>query len=168
MFGWISRAIGWAVNSLPTDIVHWVGDLINGVYGFFHTVSGLVGAAWAILFTNLKDNVDSAIGFIKEVTHFATWLIDVWWPGLWKWFMQHVVSPLDTALKWLAHEGATIWHYISHPADLVDLIWDDLIAKLETEAWVTGEKLGKFFLALLIKNLATFLKILEDVIDAVF
>lgn len=167
MFGWISRAIGWAVNSLPNDIVHWVGDLINGVYGFFHTVAGLVGAAWVIFYANLKDDIDSATSFVRDVVHFATWLIDVWWPAIWKTIVTDIWDPLKKAVAWIAKEGAYMYHLLTHATDLVEFFWDALIAYLEKEAWSVGDKLGEFFLALVVKNLTKFLKLIEDIIDAV-
>lgn len=87
------------------------------------------------------------------------------------WVISHIYDPLkaafDLAWHWITHEGAIVWHYISNPADLVDLLWDYLIAKLEREAWNIASKLGRFFLALVAHNLTRLVTLIEDVLSAI-
>lgn len=87
------------------------------------------------------------------------------------WVIRDIWNPLksafDTAWHWITHEGAVAWYYISHPADLAALLFDHLIAKLEADAWSVAERLGKFALSLVVRNLPRFAKLAEDIIDAI-
>lgn len=126
-----------------------------------------------------KDSIALVDKYARDVYSWATRefqlvrdALDAAFNALKKFVIDDIWKPLDdlvtSALKWITTRGETVWHYISNPVDLVDLLWDYLIAKLEAEAWNIGEKLGSFFLALVIKNLPRFVKLLEDILNAVF
>lgn len=87
------------------------------------------------------------------------------------WIVSHVYNPLkaafDAAWHWITNEGAVVWHYISNPEDLVTLIWDHLIARLERDAWDVAGKLGKFTLSLIAHNLPRLAALIEDVLNAI-
>jgi hypothetical protein len=88
------------------------------------------------------------------------------------WVIAHVWTPLKNdflqAWKWITTHGALVFYYISHPDKLVLLIADALLAWLEREAWSIGDKLGKFFVALIVHNLKRFVLLIEDILMAVF
>lgn len=88
-----------------------------------------------------------------------------------KWVRDNIWLPLlrdiRIAWNWITTFGKVVWFYISHPDKLVDLIWDFLIAKLETEAWNIGHLLGNFFLGLVLHNIKRFALLIEDIIMAV-
>jgi hypothetical protein len=168
MFGWLTNAWHAVTGKIDSTIAGWVHDVVNGLYSFLHIIFGDVGKAW-------NDLVGYGVDFIHGVEDFGTYvgnalehLYKVWIPDIIKWVTTEIYDPLVKAVDWIAHEGATMWHYISHPADLVDLIWDDVLAKLESDAVYTAEVLGKWFLTLIVKNADEFARMIEDIIDAIF
>lgn len=88
-----------------------------------------------------------------------TWVVRDIWSPIWR--------TLTPVFSWVTHEGATLWHYLTHPADLINLLWDHMLAKMEHEAWTAGRLLGRFFLALVIHNVKTFAILIEDIITAI-
>ena len=211
MWGWISKVLGLGIHVIDDTVRQWVGDLISGVFGFIHTVFGLVGHAWGDMFHAgkwlylgvarlgvetyqtlakiIKQIIPDVIHwatywvhrlgrFIEEVFHWAAHEFDVirhWVAALFdafrKWVINDVWSPiwrtLTPVFRWVTHEGATLWYFLTHPAAFVDLIWTHLLVKLEREAWNAGRLLGRFFLSLVVHNLRTFFLLIEDVIDAI-
>lgn len=89
-----------------------------------------------------------------------------------QWVIVHVYDPLARdflrAWNWITTRGEEVFYYISHPDKLAALIFDNLLALLEREAWSVGNKLGSFFLSLVIHNLQRFVTLLEDILMAVF
>jgi hypothetical protein len=145
MFSWIDRVFHSATSAISSAVAEWVHGLVHGLYMFLSLIFGPVGDAWSELSKSVYD-------WLKE---HADWTITV-------------AHALEDAYRWINHEGYEVYHYISHPSLLVNLIWNDIIAKLETEAWTVAEKLGKFFLSLIYKNLKRFVLLIEDIFDAVF
>lgn len=82
-------------------------------------------------------------------------------------FGDDVARGFHDLYTWVDREGREVWYYISHPGKLVDLIWDDLISKLEGDAWNVGDKLGKFLLSLILHNIKRFALLVEDIVHAV-
>jgi phage-related protein len=130
-------------------IVHWATLYFKSVEASILSVYH-----WAIRTT--QDLAHDIVVTANDIRH---WVVTDIWNPIW-----HI---LTQAWDWITHEGATVWHYISHPANLVDLLWNDLIAKLETEAWNVAGKLGRFALSLVVRNLKTFVLLVEDIIDAI-
>lgn len=93
------------------------------------------------------------------------------WDDITAWVIRNIWTPLLhdflNVWHWITHFGAIAWFYISHPDKLVELIWVNLIAKLEKEAWAVSALLGKFFLSLIVRHLRQFVLLLEDIISAV-
>lgn len=168
MFGWIARAYNWALGKVDSVTAGWVHDLISGIWGFLAKAFGVVGGAWDKLYSSISDFTGEIETLGKETYNWIIWWLRVFWRDWIAWVDKYILGPLRTVVKWVTNEGATIWHYISHPDALVRLIWDDLIRKLENDAWSVADKLGTFFLSLVAKNLKKLLELLADVIDAVF
>lgn len=131
------------------DLIQWARDTINTVQRY------------------AEDVYNFAVRELNALRQFVLSLI----AELTTWVTTHVYDPLkawvDTALHWIANEGATVWHYISNPVDLVELIWDHLIDKLEAEAWNVASKLGRFALSLVARNLTRFAALAEDILNAI-
>jgi hypothetical protein len=144
MFGWLRSAFDWASGKIDDTIRAWVHDLISGLYTFLHIIFGDVGKAWSELERGVYD-----------LWH----VLDV--------FGRQVVKVADELFAWINHEGRTLWHYITHPNLIVDLIWRELIVKIEREAWDVTEVLGKFFLSLFHHHMKRFLLLMEDILHAV-
>jgi hypothetical protein len=143
MFGWIRNAFDWASGKIDDTIRGWVSDLIHGLYAFLHLIFGAVGAGWDEL---SRYAYDLRVALDK--------------------FSSATARGFDDLYHWINKEGREVFYYITHPAKLVDLIWDDILAKLEREAWTVGERLGKFFMSLILHNLKRFMLLLEDILHA--
>lgn len=143
MFDWIRNAFDWASGKIDDTIRGWVRDLIHGLYAFLSVIFGEVGKAWHDLERYVSDL----------------------WHALDR-FGHATARTFEDIYRWLNHEGHILWYYITHPAKLVDLIYDDIIVKIEREAWNTGERLGKFFTSLILHNLRRFMLLLEDILHA--
>jgi hypothetical protein len=89
---------------------------------------------------------------------------------LW-WVIHHVVIPFlakfATIFRWLAREGATMWHYFTHLAEFAELLFWYLVRSLEKHAWDAARLLGQFLLALIVHNLVRFVKLMEAILYAV-
>src|SRR5260370_13674917 len=87
------------------------------------------------------------------------------------WVVIHVLGFLlrlvTRAFAWINGIGATMWHYFTHLADFAELLFMFLVAALERHAWDVAGLLGKFFLALIVKNVVRFASLVETIIDAV-
>jgi len=108
-----------------------------------------------------------AVRQIDWIKHWVAKLID----AVRSWVINDIWKPLSRSLlaawHWISHEGGILWYYITHPEKIVDLIWEALILKLESEAWRLGSRLGTFFFALFMHNLKRVVLLLEDIVNAV-
>lgn len=168
MFGWIRKAFDWTTGKIDNLTASWVNTLIRGIWTFLTSLFRTVIDAWNDFYNGAKALAKGLADLAAEVYDWTKWLLDVFWKDWLRWVDVHIIKPLLVAWHWVIHEGAIVWHYLTHAADLVEFFWDALIAKLEKEAWTIGDKLGTFFLALVIKNLEKFAHLIEDIIDAVF
>jgi hypothetical protein len=144
MFGWIDKAWQWAAGNIGGTIVSWVHDVIRGFWYVLNALFGNVTGAWS----GLKDIFDFFGSKIER-------------------FFDEVYRAIREAYGWINTHGYLVYYYITHPAKLVDLLWEALIANLESTAWETAERLGKFFLSLILRNLEKFLMLIEDILHAV-
>jgi len=167
MFNWIARAFNVVTGAIDSTVQRWVHDLINGLYSFLHIIFGDIGKAWHDLWTDIGTFWHYIDQFGTSVYRALRHLYLVWIPDIVHWVERDILDPLLRALRWIEHEGAIVWHYISHPATLVDLIYNDIIRKIEATAWDTAKLLGRFTVALIYHNLEKFLTLMEDVLDAI-
>jgi hypothetical protein len=167
VFSWLARAWNWATGHIDSTIASWVHDVVSAIYGFIHAVFADIIGAWNWFYSSTKDLWAGLGHFFDEVARAFIFLWRHWIPSLWKWIFVHLLKPLLDAWKWISHEGATLWHYITHPDLLAAYLYDHIIRRLEQLAWQTARKLGTFFLALIIHNLRQFLVLIEDIIHAV-
>lgn len=168
MFNWIAKAYDWATGKIDSTIASWVNTIVRGMWSFLTSLFAAVMLAWNQFYGSVKAAVHGIVTLAEETYNWTKWLLDVFWHQWMTWVGEHILKPLSTAWNWVVHEGAIVWHYLTHAADLVNFLWDALIANLESEAWSVGGQLGEFFLALVVKNLTSFAKLIEDILDAVF
>lgn len=167
---------GW--NKLVAEVhFAWQG-LADFMREVTYAVSFIIHYLFPALVKRFTGLIDAVKSFALGVYHFAVRelnalrsYVDKLVQSALTWVTVHVYDPLHTLLvqawNWITSRGETIWHYISNPGALVDLVWDFLITKLEAEAWTVGEKLGSFFLSLVIHNVKRFALLLEDIITAI-
>lgn len=166
MFGWLHRAYDAVTGTIDSAVRAWVHTIVAGLYSFLHSIFGEVGNAWDDFLKDVRA-FKAGIGlFIDEAAGLFHHLIKVWIPHFTRWVTKHILDPLLGALRWIDQKGQTVWHYFTHPATLVDLIFEYIIAKLEHTAVATSRKLGRFFLSLFIHHAKELLKLIEDIVDA--
>ena len=182
VFGWLDTMFGhigdaWHVmwlSSFAVDIASGnFGMAIADAFGRLFKIAIPRLIAWAdrelkslgIDLSKLTDWIVKRIEqIVARIVHDITQLA--------RWVTVHIYDPLARdflqAWHWITHEGALVFDIITHPDKLVNLIWDALTGKLEAEAWNIGDRLGKFFLSLIIHNIRKFALLMEDIIMAVF
>lgn len=144
MFNWIDKLYHTVTGKIDQTVADWVHALIHGLYAFLASIFGPVARAWDAFWRDISGYVQSGL-----------------------LFASHVVTLLHDAFAWINKEGYEVYYYITHPSKLVDLLWSFILTKFETDSVHAAEKLGTFFLHLLVRNLKTVLHVLEDIVDAV-
>jgi hypothetical protein len=168
MLNWLKSAWDRASGAVSDTIRGWVHDLVTGLYSFLHTIFGDVRGAWKDFVGTCEAIYHALDHFGDETAHAFGLLFRHWIPGIIHWVTTVVWALAKEAWRWITHEGAIIWGYITHPGKLVDLIWDSLWSTVEARAWDLAGDLGKFAVALIWKHLDKFLVLIEDIFDAIF
>lgn len=166
MFGWIASAYNWATGKIDGTIAGWVHDIVKVLYGWLHSLFGEVIKAWDSFYKEVSHYASEFEDYVKVVGEAFYYLWKVWYRKYVAWVEKYILGPLHTAIKWILNEGATLWYYIQHPGKLVDLIWDSVLSKFESDGTNVAEKLGTFFTKLILKNVKWLLAIVEDIIHA--
>ncbi len=158
---------------------HWLWtQAVSFGYAVFHKLQHIIRIIIPDVigfFVRLFHNIDKLVHWVLKwaATQFAYVIAKIWHDitHALNWVIIHVYDPLardiSHALAWIFREGRIVYYYITHPGKLIDLVWDDIIAKLESEAWNVGARLGRFFLGLVLHNIKRFALLLEDIIMAV-
>lgn len=157
----------WAnqLKNLAGAVVTVVGKLWHYWLPHFSTWIRDVAVKTDKLFTDVSRYVAREVArLVKSIDHAVSFVQRWVWSNIWR----PIWKTLGSAWHWVTHEGNTIWHYITHPDKLVGLIWDNLISKLESEAWSIGKQLGTFTLALIVHNMSRIVVLIEDILNAVF
>jgi hypothetical protein len=144
MFNWIDKAYQWLSGKVDSVLASWVHDVVRGFWYVLNALFGNVTSAWS----QLKDIFDFFGSKIER-------------------YFNETYRAISDAYNWINTRGYLVYYYITHPAKLVDLLWEALIANLESTAWETADRLGKFFLSLFLRNLEKFLMLIEDILNAV-
>lgn len=149
----LSRNVYQALIKIFRHYIPWLAGYIRWVYNqVIHTLYEWVRKLTALI-----------LHYYHVADTFIRWL--------WQWVIDHVYKPLAASLSavwhWLTHEGATMWHYFTHLGDFAELLFRHLLASLERHAWDAGRLLGRFFLALIVRNMMTFVTLIEDIVHAV-
>jgi hypothetical protein len=166
MLGWLTNAYNSVTGTIDRNVQNWVHIIVNSLYSYFHTIFGNVSGSWGELAKGIS-TLTTGVTDLGIWTHYALYyILKVWIPEFTKFVTQKIIDQLVSVVKWVGTEGALITYYLNNPDSLVNLIWDSVIAKLESSAAETAERLGKFFMVLITKNLGLVLKIIEDIIDA--
>lgn len=144
----IWRAFWHVVHKIIPDVIRWLLRQIVHVERFAQYI-----LRWAVAKAEwLLGKIESEIAFVI------------------RWARDNIWIPLSRGLAeawaWITTDGKTLWYFLTHPDKLIDLLWDNLIGKLEQEAWHIGRRLGQFFLGLVLHNAKRFALLLEDIITA--
>ena len=144
MLNWITNAYNATIGKLDSSIASWVRALVAGLWHYLASIFTPVSRAWH----------DFTVGIFRLKTLLTSWGVTL-------------VSKITALYDWINKEGYLVYYYISHPDKLAGLVVDGIVSEIEKDAFATAEKLGSFFLGLVMKHLPAFLKMLEDILDAV-
>lgn len=148
MWGWIRRAYDSVAGKIDDTVRHWVHDLINGVYGFIHTVFHYVAAAWVTLWHDVYDTVIHVARFMQQAEG-AIW--DLWFhilPHIVRWAWHEIlvgVAFTRAVWHWTAVEFDRLRHDIAHWLDdlrrwVIQDIWAPIWRTLGPAwHWITHE-----------------------------
>jgi hypothetical protein len=181
VFGFLHTVFGFVGHA-------WL-DLFNAARWMYAGVLHLGIETYATLYHALRVVIPDVIRWASRFIHDVwTYAIDVFrwtirqfdwvkhwvlalWDDLRRWVIHDIWDPIWHTLypvwHWVVNEGKALWNLVTHPALLVDWIWEHLLVKIEREAWNAGRLLGRFFISLVFHNLKTFFVLLEDIIDAI-
>ena len=142
MWGWITRVIGGAAGIVDETIRRWIGGLIAGVFGFIHSVFGLVGDAWLDMWRAAdvlwRYAGDFAYATYVKLSHILRIVI----PDVVRWadkFIHGVWTYAINVFHWAIKEFDRLRHDIAHWLDnlrhwVVIDVWDPLFRSL-LSAW---------------------------------
>ena len=148
MFGWLRRVFDSGVGRIESTVLHWVTDLVTGVYSFLHTIFHDTGVAWNYLTDNAKLAWRELKSLAHEVVHGLYWIVKVLIPDLAKWAgnefkrIEHyilsvyhtVLRLIDNAVKYAEYLVKAAEHWVI--TDIWDPIWRTLS---QAWHWVTHE-----------------------------
>lgn len=173
----MSRAIaGWRV--LTRGILRFLAGFQRFAFAVFAYLAYLVrhvipalARAILVLGRKLESDIANTIGTLRHDIASAIAVERKFAESVLKWVNVHVLRYLyrlvKPAVDWVAHEGASVWHYFTHPDKFAEFLFWHLVAMLERQAWNAGKRLGRFFLALIVHNVVKFATLVESIVDAV-
>jgi hypothetical protein len=148
MIGWLIRAIGGAAGVIDDAIRRWVGALISGVFGFVHTVLGLVGSAWNDMFSASAWLWGACGRFAYECYAKFFHILRIVIPDVIRWadkFIHGVWTYAINVFHYAIREFDRLRHDIAHWLDnlrhwVVIDVWDPLFKSLlKAWHWITHE-----------------------------
>lgn len=192
----IADAIHWAIHAVAVvalavfdhvfgawrDLARWTADFFRAFGSALYWIGAKI---WHILRVAIPNVIRWARGWFA----FLLRLIRSWVAWLWKqiratiallwqqigrvvrWAWTNIFLPLWAWTRFLfrlvkAWAWVAFW-WITHLASLAEAMVFHMAAAIERHAWELAGLLGKFFLALLIRNLARFVRVVETIIAAV-
>jgi hypothetical protein len=198
-------------QSAINNVVNWINSLEHTHYGYWHTVSGHVIAAWqamagaslhmmqqlqrfmfaqglldnlivrqyipwlerwiAWLGGRVRQEIDATIRMLRREYKAGDAAQHAYTRSVLFWVLIHVLAFLlglvRTIFSWINRIGSTMWHYFTHLTEFAELLFMFLVASLERHAWDVGKLLGKFFLALVVRNVVRFASLVEEIVLAI-
>jgi hypothetical protein len=145
MLGWLSGIIRKGVHLLGEG----AGDLgslaLQGITAVVSFIFGDVGSAW--------DDMVTAWHYLQQVGS----ALD-----------GHVVAALIRLITYdIPHYAMQAFWWVTHPAQLAETLGWHLVRFLEDNAWTAAGYLGKFILALILRNAGRVARLAEDIITAI-
>lgn len=167
--GWknlTSACLGLLTRMSEFMFAQWAFD----VYVVKHLIPWLANwIAW--LGARVKYEIAVAVTMLRREYKAGDSAQHAYTRSVWLWVIVHVLGFLYNLLRrvfaWIDGIGAKMWYYFTHLDRFAELLFDFLVAVLEARAWDVAGKLGRFFLALIVRNVVRFAILVEDIISAV-
>lgn len=145
MLDWLHRFLRWAGHLIPEPIRHAFDTIGGAIAGLFGTITNDVYDAWTTFTASVWAWADAAADFAEET-----------WRSL-----NQVIGHL------IPHYAMTAFWWITHPAQLADVLFWHLLRYLEERAWTAARYLGRFVLALLTHHVRRITALAEEIIAAI-
>lgn len=145
MPGWLENILDLAEKLLPAPISHVISGTIGGILSVLNAVTGNVTGAWhelAIAFDALR------AGHFELLTT-----------------LENVLASIIG--HWIPHYAITAWWWVTHPDQLAQQLSLYTVKWLEQQAWTIAPYLGRFVLALIVRNVRRWLPVVEHIITAI-
>lgn len=145
MLNWLRSFFGGIGGGVAAGVLNIVQGAVNAIAAVIDTVFGHVLAGW------------------KELARWAetaAHLEDKMLAELFKHVWQIVTHDIP-AWAW------TAWWWVTHPDKLAAVLFWHLIRLLEDNAWIVAGILGKFVLALILRNARRVAGALEQIVTAI-
>lgn len=131
-----------AAGAIDNTVRTWVRDLVNGLYGFLHIVTGLVGDAWNVLMATALELWHGLASFVNSLVAFLIWIRRVLIPAIiaeYRKLFAEAEKFITSVYNYVLQQVKNLIHLIAKTADdLWQLVLRDvyrpLLASL-TQAW---------------------------------
>lgn len=152
-------------------VTGFMDEAVTAFYRILHVIIPAVITAYRLAVSKVEQYATDIYRWSLREFALARAALDAAISGVRNFVVNDVWRPLHNdvtaIIDWIRKIGDVVWYYISHPAVLVDLIWDHLIFKLEAESWNVAAKLGRFGLSLVVRHVKRFALLAEDILDAI-
>lgn len=148
MFGWISSVYNSVTGTVADAVRSFVNTLIRGVYGFLHTIFGLVSGEWHFLWSAAGLFVRGLHTLAAAVWEFASYLRRVTIPWLANWInalTRTLFKLIKTVVSELTHLIESVYHQLLALLDalkkwVIQDVWNPLVAWVKRIfAWIAKE-----------------------------
>lgn len=142
---WLRAAIDAAERLVPSPVLDVISFTAAALGAIFGSLTGNVSDAWHEL----------AVAFdVLRGVHFD-------WSGDLLGVLERII------LHWIPRYAITAWWWLTHPLELGRILVLYVVHWLEQEAWTIAPYLGKFTLALIVRNIRRILPLVEAIVTAV-
>lgn len=159
------------VTGYARSELEWARDVYNALVRLFKHLIPFLNNRITVVNVTINKRITVVTNILQHNINVETAQRKASILSLLAWIIAHILRPFlafsAMVTKWLAHEGATMWHYFTHLAEFAELLFWFIVHSLEKHAWDAAKVLGEFFLALLVHNLKRVALLLEDIIHAV-
>lgn len=145
MPSWLEHILQAAEKLIPAPIRDVLTASISGILSVLDGLTGNVTGAWhelAVAFDALRAGHFELLTALENV------------------FMSIIGH-------WIPHYAITAWWWVTHPDQLAEQLVFYVVKWLEREAWTIAPYLGKFLLALVVKNVPRLLPLIESIVAAI-
>lgn len=192
----VADVVHWAVHALASVVLaifdHVFGawrQLAEWIWAHLLALGRWIGVAAVKFYQIIRIIIPRVVRWTKWWITYIMRFIRSWVAWLWlqirktiallyreigavvRWAWSHIFVPLWHWTQFLyrlikAWAWVAFW-WVTHLASLAEAMIFHIAAAIERNAWQLAGILGKFFLALIIRNLARFVKLAEQIIAAV-
>lgn len=157
---WIFNEVRYGAR-LFYHFVWWVTN--KGIPDLFAYAYKLGKALW--------HGIDEAYKWASGEIHKAIKYAERYANDIWSWGYSHFIKPIERSIyeawQWINHDGAYIWHVITHPADLADIVLAAMAGAFMRASDKVLSAIGMAVLHTVLKQMPRMLHIIEDIFASI-